>query len=60
MKQSPIPAVFVPSEDWELPDPHGNEIEEIGPIRDEIKRRVGLLINRLMPENAKSLAKNKE
>ena len=41
------PAAFVPSEDWGLPDPHGKPIEEVRPIRDEIKRRVELLIKRL-------------
>jgi arsenate reductase len=31
-------------EDWELPDPAGLGIDEVRPIRDEIRRRVeGLL-----------------
>ena len=48
------PAVFVPSEDWGLTDPHGKPIEEVRPIRDEIKRRVQLLIERLAIEHSKS------
>ncbi len=42
------PAAFVPSEDWGLPDPKGKLIEEIRPIRDEIKRRVEELIKRII------------
>lgn len=30
--------------DWELPDPHGQGIETVRPIRDEIKARVENLI----------------
>ncbi len=41
------PAAFVPGEDWGLPDPHGKPIEEVRPIRDEIKRRVEILIKRI-------------
>jgi arsenate reductase (thioredoxin) len=44
------PAAFVPSEDWGLTDPHDKPIEEVRPIRDEIRRRVVLLIDRLLPE----------
>jgi protein-tyrosine-phosphatase len=44
------PAAFVPSEDWGLTDPHDKPIEEVRPIRDEIRRRVELLINRLLPK----------
>jgi arsenate reductase len=32
-------------EDWELADPIGLPIEEVRPIRDEIKRRVQALLN---------------
>lgn len=49
------PAAFVPSEDWGLPDPHGKGIEEVRQIRDEVKRRVELLIERLISENIKPL-----
>jgi protein-tyrosine-phosphatase len=48
------PAVFVPSEDWGLTDPHGKPIEEVRPIRDEIKRRVEALIKRLEMEETKA------
>jgi protein-tyrosine-phosphatase len=44
------PAAFVPSKDWGLTDPHDKLIEEVRPIRDEIKRRVELLIKQLLPE----------
>jgi arsenate reductase len=44
------PAAFVPGEDWGLTDPHDKPIEEVRPIRDEIKRRVELLIERLLEE----------
>lgn len=33
--------------DWELPDPKGRPIEEVKATRDEIARRVGLLVNEL-------------
>jgi arsenate reductase len=45
------PTAFVPSEDWGLTDPHDKPIEEVRPIRDEIRRRVERLINRLLPKN---------
>jgi arsenate reductase len=44
------PAAFVPSEDWGLADPHDKPIEEVRLIRDEIKRRVEILIKRLSSE----------
>jgi arsenate reductase len=44
------PATFVPGEDWGLTDPHDKPIEEVRPIRDEIKRRVELLIERILEE----------
>lgn len=34
-------------EDWTLEDPAGKEIEEVRPIRDEIERRIRLLIGSL-------------
>ena len=46
------PAVFVPSEDWGLTDPHGKPIEEVRPIRDEIRGRVEALLKRLEIEGA--------
>ena len=47
------PAAFIPSEDWGLPDPYGKGVEEVRQIRDEVKRRVELLIEKLMLENVK-------
>src|SRR5262249_32956785 len=34
--------------DWDLPDPAGRPIEEVRPIRDEIDRRVRLLLEELV------------
>jgi protein-tyrosine-phosphatase len=34
------PAGFVIGEDWGLPDPAGQGIEAVRPIRDEIEKRV--------------------
>jgi protein-tyrosine-phosphatase len=36
-------------EDWELEDPAGKTLEEIRPIRDEIGRRVEVLLTELLP-----------
>ena len=36
-------------EDWELDDPAGRGIEEVRPIRDEIRRRVERLVEELVP-----------
>jgi arsenate reductase len=33
--------------DWELPDPKGRPTEEVRATRDEIARRVGLLVDEL-------------
>jgi arsenate reductase (thioredoxin) len=33
--------------DWELPDPDGRSLEEVRPIRDEIERRVTVLLAQL-------------
>jgi protein-tyrosine-phosphatase len=37
-------------EDWELTDPAGLPIEQVRPIRDEIKARVAALVGELLPE----------
>jgi len=42
--QEACPASFVPTEDWKLEDPEGKPIEKVREIRDEIKARVGVLI----------------
>ena len=36
-------------EDWELVDPKGKSIDEVRPIRDDIKRRVEALLVELLP-----------
>jgi arsenate reductase len=36
-------------EDWELDDPAGRTVEEIRPIRDELDRRVQVLLSELVP-----------
>jgi arsenate reductase (thioredoxin) len=38
--------------DWELDDPAGKAVEEVRPIRDEIRRRVGSLFEDLTGESA--------
>jgi len=35
--------------DWDLPDPAGQSLEEVRPIRDEIDRRVHALLEELVP-----------
>jgi arsenate reductase (thioredoxin) len=37
-------------EDWELTDPKGKSIDEVRPIRDEIKARIENLLAELLPE----------
>ena len=34
--------------DWELDDPAGKSVEDIRPIRDEVERRVKLLVEDLL------------
>ncbi|MGY0017501.1 arsenate reductase ArsC [Streptomyces sp. YJ-C3] len=36
--------------DWQLPDPAGQGVDAVRPIRDEIERRVRALIGELAPE----------
>ncbi|CAN5293654.1 arsenate reductase ArsC [soil metagenome] len=36
-------------EDWELVDPKGKSLDEVRPIRDDIKRRVERLVEQLLP-----------
>jgi arsenate reductase (thioredoxin) len=35
-------------EDWDLPDPAGQPLEQVRPIRDEIERRVRVLLDSLL------------
>ncbi|ROP58691.1 arsenate reductase ArsC [Curtobacterium sp. PhB115] len=39
-------------EDWKLTDPAGRGIEEVRPIRDDIKHRVTALLDELLPAGA--------
>ncbi|WP_344090513.1 arsenate reductase ArsC [Microbacterium deminutum] len=39
-------------EDWDLDDPAGQGIDAVRPIRDEIRRRIEVLITELLPERA--------
>ena len=39
-------------EDWELTDPAGRGIEDVRPIRDDIKHRVQTLLAELLPTEA--------
>ncbi|MBN2462117.1 MAG: arsenate reductase ArsC [Dehalococcoidia bacterium] len=38
------PAVFLPTEDWQLEDPEGRPIEKVREIRDEIEAKIKRLI----------------
>ena len=39
-------------EDWELTDPAGRDIEDVRPIRDDVKHRVQTLLAELLPTEA--------
>jgi arsenate reductase len=39
-------------EDWQLDDPAGRPIEEVRPIRDEIRHRVEALVAELLPASS--------
>ena len=39
-------------EDWDLTDPAGRGIDEVRPIRDEIRRRVQALLTELLPDGS--------
>ncbi len=45
--EATCPAVSFPSEDWNLPDLKDKSLEEFRELKEEIKRRVKLLIERL-------------
>ena len=42
------PASFIETEDWKLDDPKGKPIEEVRRIRDEVRERVIILIDKLL------------
>ncbi|MCX4762230.1 arsenate reductase ArsC [Streptomyces sp. NBC_01275] len=37
--------------DWELPDPAGQGVEAVRPIRDEIEKRIRALVDEIAPES---------
>jgi len=43
------PGAIIRAEDWGIEDPHGKTIEVIRKIRDEIKRRVTMLLDEIEP-----------
>jgi arsenate reductase len=43
-------------EDWTLDDPAGQGVDAVRPIRDEIKRRVEVLISELIPQSGSAPA----
>ena len=45
--QAVCPASFIETEDWELDDPHGQPIDKVRKIRDEVKTRVEKLIEEI-------------
>lgn len=42
------PANLLPTEDWDLPDPRGAPMEQVRALRDEIDRRVRILIQQML------------
>ncbi len=45
------PASFIETEDWALDDPHGQPVEQVRRIRDEIERRVTKLVAEITLEH---------
>ena len=45
--ESVCPVSFVPTEDWEIPDPEGQPIAEVRRIRDRIKAKVEVLVKEM-------------
>ena len=41
-------------EDWELPDPAGQDVAAVRPIRDEIKARIEVLLGEILPASSTS------
>jgi arsenate reductase (thioredoxin) len=50
VEASICPAGFTITEDWQLPDPHGQPIEAVRKIRDEVRKRVAALLDELARE----------
>ncbi len=47
------PVKSIPAVDWQLDDPEGQPLEKVRAIRDEIRRRVEVLIKDIRSYNAK-------
>jgi arsenate reductase len=45
--------------DWDLEDPAGQGVEEVRPIRDEIRARVQALLVELLPDQSPAPAANR-
>ncbi len=48
------PALVIPAEDWDLPDPKGKSLQEVAEIRDRIEMNVRNLVARLDRASADS------
>jgi arsenate reductase len=44
------PAGTYLSEDWQLPDPHGQPIETVRAVRDQVRQRVEVLLDEIAAE----------
>ncbi len=44
-------------QDWDLDDPAGKSIDQVRPIRDEIKARIAGLLAELMPKDSRPLTR---
>lgn len=51
------PAVFVPTEDWELEDPEGKPIAKVREIRDQIAVKVKKLVEEIQQEEDEIVGK---
>ena len=41
-------------EDWDLPDPAGQDVAAVRPIRDEIRARIEALLGEILPASSTS------
>jgi arsenate reductase (thioredoxin) len=48
------PAGVYLTEDWQLPDPHGQSLEIVREVRDQVKARVEALLSELAPAAVKA------
>jgi len=50
MADEVCPAMFIPTEEWQIEDPEGQSIDRVREIRDKIEARVKLLLGELLEE----------